>query len=105
MLDCYAILDNASNQSTELVHNCLKSVFGPEQYKHLPAYSPFLAPAERGFANIRSFVKEHESGGVTDPIGLIQEAFRTYSVGGERTYNHFNLYDEKFEQWPEDEDD
>lgn len=94
-VNSYCILDNASNQSTELVHNSLEAVFG-ERYKHLPAYTPILAPAEHGFANIRCYVQDHELEGRADPIGLIQQAFQVYSVGGERglaAYNHFNCYD------------
>jgi hypothetical protein len=103
--NAFAILDNASNQSTDLVHNSLQSVFGCERYKHLPAYSPFLAPIEHGFANIRTYVHEHESRGIEDPLGLIHEAFQTYSVGTERghsAFHHFDCYDHNFQENMED---
>lgn len=95
----FAILDNASNQSTELVHRALTNVFHGN-FAHIPAYSPHFAPIEDGFANIRQFIRSHEPEAYEDPVELIDKAFRTYSVSGEKgssAYGHFNLYFANFE--------
>jgi hypothetical protein len=101
----YCILDNASNQCTDLVHECLATLFFEDQYEHLPPYSPFLAPIEHGFANVRSYIKQHEADSYHDPIGLIDRAFCEYSVTGSRGYtaaNHFRCYEINHEQWVKD---
>ena len=103
----FAILDNASNQSTDLVHSSLRLVFG-ERYDHLPKYSPFLAPIEHGFANIRAYVHDHESTGMLDPVGLIDQAFHAYSVGtagGHAAYHHFHCYENNFQEYDEEDDE
>ncbi len=99
--DAFIILDNAANQSTELVHNALHNLV-QNRYCHLPAYSPFLAPIEHALANIRNYVRDHESEGYDDSIGLINRAFMVYSVGGERglaAYNHFDGYEDNHNLW------
>ncbi len=62
-----------------MVHDALDSVFNG-RFMHFPAYSTFLAPIEKGFANIRLYVQDHESDSYFDPIGVIKAAFEHYAV-------------------------
>ena len=42
---------------------------------------PRLAPIERLFSLIKQYIRERETQGELDPIGLIDEAFQYYSIG------------------------
>ncbi len=48
-------------------------------WRRLPVYSPQFNPIELGFSNIREYVRANDARAVTDPVGLLSEAFQRYS--------------------------
>ena len=61
-------------------------------------HSPRLKPIERGFANVKRYIRalEWTHQGETNPIGLIHEAFTHYSVHGAGSHaanEHWNTYE------------
>ena len=48
-------------------------------WRKLPPYSPSFNPIELGFSNIRAYIQSHDDRSVTDPVGLLNEAFARYS--------------------------
>jgi hypothetical protein len=48
-------------------------------WRKIPPYSPSFNPIELGFSNIRAYIQSHDDRSVTDPVGLIHEAFVRYS--------------------------
>jgi transposase len=81
--DSFGIIDNASNQRTYRAKDALYNVFYGIFLYSAP-YSPELKPIEKGFSNVKRYIREHESDGVIDPVALIERAFTFYSVIGER---------------------
>jgi transposase len=80
--DSFCIIDNARNQRTPQIRNVLEGIFHG-LYMFSPAYTPEFKPIERGFSNIKNWIRRHDTpASALDPIGLIQEAFRLYSVTG-----------------------
>jgi transposase len=79
----HAIVDNATHQKTQDALTILDQVFYG-RYDFASPYSPRLKPIERGFANIKRWIRDHEIEASADPIGYINEAFRIYGVLGER---------------------
>jgi hypothetical protein len=80
--DSFGIIDNASNQRTDRAKEVLNDTF-QGMFLYCAPYSPELKPVERGFANVKRFIREHESEGAVDPVALIERAFSFYSVAGE----------------------
>mmetsp|Transcript_34895 Transcript_34895/g.76949 ORF Transcript_34895/g.76949 Transcript_34895/m.76949 type:complete len:257 (-) Transcript_34895:32-802(-) len=100
----FAILDNASNQKTALVQDALELAF-EGNYMYCSTYSPELKPVERGFSNIKCYIRDHEDEALRDPIQFIDHTFELYSVGGARgihAYHHFDLYRENNRQFVEE---
>ena len=94
--DSFLILDNASNQKTLEVRQKAQEVFAGK-YRYVSTYSPELKPIERGFSNVKRFIRERDNDVFwqNNPIGLIESAFRNYSagtVGGREALNHFRIY-------------
>jgi transposase len=92
----YMILDNAPNQRTESVRNISETAFHG-RYRYCASYSPELKPIERGFSNVKRFIREREDDIIWQhrPIELIEEAFNYYSYGGEGgicARKHFQIY-------------
>lgn len=74
------LLDNASVHKTEEAIHVIENATNG-QYEFVPAYSPDLKPIEKGFANIKWWLRTHENQHAhNDPIGFIDMAFRLYSV-------------------------
>ena len=55
------------------------------KYMRCAPYSPDLKSIERGFANIKGFLREHETDAILNPIYYINYAFETYSFNGLRS--------------------
>ena len=92
----YMILDNASNQSTQDVKDEAERVF-EGRYRYCAKYSPELKPVERGFANIKQYIRERDQDlfWQSDPGALIEAAFFHYSTfnnAGDYAKNHFSIY-------------
>ena len=91
--NAFLILDNARNQNNPLVHAAMEELIDGN-YEFASAYSPQLKPIERGFSMIRNWIRENElHANQYDPTALINQAFHLYSVGGERGYKCFELFD------------
>ena len=65
--DPFCILDNASNQCTDGVYDALDEVFGDDDYAYLPPYSPQLAPIEKVFSLVKTYIRNDERRGDMDP--------------------------------------
>jgi hypothetical protein len=94
--DAFMILDNAKNQKTEKVRDTAERVFNG-RYMYCSAYSPELKPIERGFSNVKNYIRERDGDAEwqSNPVGLIMAAFNYYSVdgeGGPTARNHFQIY-------------
>lgn len=101
----FCILDNASNNSTDVVHAALDTVF-QGRWKHIDEYSPRLAPIERVYALVKSYIQEREHEGEQDPVGLINRAFWNYSTNGPEASSVaglFGKYAENHRQWLADQ--
>eukprot|EP00602_Paraphysomonas_sp_CaronLab_P008895 CAMPEP_0185020112 /NCGR_PEP_ID=MMETSP1103-20130426/2712_1 /TAXON_ID=36769 /ORGANISM="Paraphysomonas bandaiensis, Strain Caron Lab Isolate" /LENGTH=292 /DNA_ID=CAMNT_0027550827 /DNA_START=281 /DNA_END=1159 /DNA_ORIENTATION=- len=99
--DAYGLFDNAANQRTEAVRIVIGDTFR-EYYMYCAPFSPELKPIEHGFAAIKNFIRERddELRWRDDPVGLINFAFRHYSIGqsgGLQAYHHFDLYRDNFD--------
>ncbi|MFN9905026.1 MAG: hypothetical protein ACK56F_02730, partial [bacterium] len=58
-------------------------------------YCPIDKPIERGFSNVKNYLRSHESQAILSPIEWINNAFTLYSTEGERggvAYKHFNSF-------------
>lgn len=99
-VDFYVISDCVYNQSTELVHNCLKSAFGPEQFTFL-SFPSISRAWIRHYSLLCKRIRIRWCGR-PDWTHIL----RQWREGYMAAYNHFNLYDGTFEQWwPEDMED
>ena len=78
----HLLLDNASNQKSKIVTDALLRLF-PDRHTYVPGYSPRLKPIERGFSNVKRYIRKREHEGRVDPVALINEAFHYYSFAGE----------------------
>ena len=92
----FLILDNASNQKTPEVRQKAQEVFAGK-YRYVCTYSPELKPIERGFSNVKRFIRERDNEVFwqNNPIGLIESAFQNYragTLGGREAFNHFRIY-------------
>jgi transposase len=92
----YLILDNAANQKSGEVLAVLNHSFR-QRYTYCAPYSPELKPIERGFSNVKNYIRERDNSDESrdDPVGLINSAFFYYSAegeGGSMALNHFRLY-------------
>jgi len=100
--DSFLIIDNAANQRTAAVRAVIEAVF-LGKYLYSPAYTPELKPVERGFSNVKHWIRKYDSPeAAADPVGLIQRAFELYSVRGalgHTAYNHFSLYRRIYDAW------
>jgi transposase len=95
--DAYLILDNASNQKHASVRMAMEGYL-QGRYFYCSPYSPELKPIERAFSMVRSWIRNHEND-PTESRDLIEQAFKLYSVEGERGYrchNLFRLYEENY---------
>jgi hypothetical protein len=79
--DSFAIVDNASNQRSEVARIALEDTFNG-RFGFLNKYAPRNAPVESGFSNVKRMIQDHELEGQLDPIGLINRCFHYYSVWG-----------------------
>jgi hypothetical protein len=99
--DAYGLLDNASNQRTDAVRYELESAFRG-MYMYCSPYSPELKPIEHGFSMVKNYIRQRdqEPAWLDDPIGLINAAFKYYSIGepgGLQAYGLFDLYRYNYE--------
>ena len=104
--DPFCILDNASNQSTDGVFDALDEVFGEQNYAYLPPYSPHLAPIEKVFSLVKTYIRNDERRGELDPEGIVDEAFLHYMVGhpgASSVRGFFNGYSVNHQQWLNDQ--
>ena len=78
------ICDNSSTHHTYdalvAMDDCFDGFFS-----FSPTYSPDLKPIEKGFSNVKGWLKDHEDDALLDPIGTINRAFHLYSTLGERS--------------------
>jgi transposase len=77
------LIDNATIHKTLGTLLTLNQVFGGH-YMFSPAYSPDMKPIERGFADIKRWLREHEWEASRNPLLFINNAFELYSVNGIR---------------------
>ena len=84
-LDSVGLIDNAKIHVTERSLDCLERVF-EGNYIRLPEYSSDLAPIEKGFSNIKEYLRQFEEDVIENPIELINEAFFRYSFFGPHSY-------------------
>jgi hypothetical protein len=92
--DSFLILDNAANQSTERVLNCVSRIFH-NKYRYCAPYSPEFKPIGNGFSLVKRYIRDHHRSG-QDPIKEINDAFNYYSInkdtGRVGAYESYNLY-------------
>ena len=67
------------------------------RYKYCAPYSPELKPVEKGFSNVKSYIRERDNDHYwqSHPLELIEEAFEYYSIraeSGSVAENHFRIY-------------
>lgn len=92
--NAFCIIDNARLHKTPASLAALEAVFNG-LYAFCAPYSPLDKPIEKGFANIKNFLREHEAEAVLNPMLWIRRAFDLYSIVGERGHvarGHFNPY-------------
>lgn len=90
----FGLIDNArihkttdALASTEMVFKGLYAFSAP--------YANMDKPVELLFANVKSFLREHEDEAVVQPLLWINRAFEKYSIRGESAHvaaGHFNMY-------------
>lgn len=88
------ILDNSSLHHQFDCFNTIHQVTGGK-YQYLEPYCHRDAPVERGFQNVKAYVRSHEQRALVDPVTVILEAFHYYSIGqpgGVAAHNHFRGY-------------
>ena len=105
--DPFCILDNASNQCTDGVYEALDDVFGDDNYAYLPPYSPHLAPIEKVFSLVKTYIRNDERRGEMDPGGIVDEALTYYMIGnpGAISVNgFFEGYSTNHHQWLADQE-
>ena len=73
------ILDNASIHRTVGSLTAIDDVFHGN-FKFAPRYSFDLKPIEKGFSNVKRWLRRHEDMAIRDPIRWIDAAFHRYSV-------------------------
>jgi transposase len=79
LTDNTLLLDNATVHKTRTALDFLDRVSNG-QYEFAPAYSPDLKPIERGFANVKRWLRKQELEAVLDPLRYLNQAFERYSV-------------------------
>lgn len=92
--DKYVLLDNASIHKTPATRDILDYAFDG-RYLFSAKYSPELKPIEKGFSNIKNWLRQCEDQALLQPIQTINAAFTVYSVLGPRgdvARKHFNVY-------------
>lgn len=66
------------------------------------AYCPFDKPVEKGIALVKLYIREHEDEAVANPVAFINEAFKLFAIGGERSsacMGHWNRYKNNYENF------
>lgn len=99
--DPFLAIDNAAIHKTLAVLAALEEVM-EGKYRFSSPYSPQDKPVERGFANIKNYLREHEDEVSLDPEAWINKAFELYSIGGERgheAWGHWARYRENHQFW------
>jgi len=95
--DDILMYDNAKVNVTQASLYAIDNVFNG-WHKRLPVYSPQYNPIELGFSNIREYVHAHNHAfrAISDPIGLLNEAFTRYSENDHRgrlaAYGNWMIY-------------
>lgn len=82
-LNSIGVFDNASIHKARVSLASLERAFHGK-YVFCPAYSPELKPIEKAFGLVKRNVRDNEASVIGDPVHLIHESFRLYSVHGER---------------------
>jgi transposase len=77
------IFDNARIHKAPKSLRAIDEVFGG-MYDFCAAYSPDLKPCERGFSNVRNYLREHEDEAMHDHLGWLNHAFWMHSMWGPR---------------------
>jgi hypothetical protein len=89
-----ALFDNASIQTVDSTLRLIDRIFNQQWIKNVE-YCPQLAPVERGFSLVWSYVRRRWLDAQRNPLQVLRDAFDYYSVGGDGAtacYNLFNLY-------------
>ena len=92
--DSVCLLDNASVNVCEESLQVVDRVFNGRWARNA-AYSPRLAPIERGFSLVWALVQKRWEDAQRDPIRVLEECFRYYEVGqpgGKACSGFFNVY-------------
>jgi hypothetical protein len=92
--DSLCLLDNASVNVCEESLQVVDRVFNGRWARNA-AYSPRLAPIERGFSLVWALVQKRWEEAQRDPIRVLEECFRYYEVGqpgGIACSGFFNVY-------------
>jgi len=92
--DSVCLLDNASVNVCEDSLQVVDRVFNGRWARNA-AYSPRLAPIERGFSLVWRLVQQRWEEAQRDPIRVLEECFRYYEVGqpgGIACSGFFNVY-------------
>ena len=80
----FGIIDNSSTHKTPDALHTLNSTFRG-QYLFSTEYSPDLKPIEKGFSQVKRWIRRREDDATRDPVGTINSAFELYSTTGEKS--------------------
>ena len=79
----FGILDNSSTHKTLAALEVMRDCF-TGQYAFSAQYYPELKPIERGFSQVKRWLRHHEDACLGNPIFWINKAFQRYSINGKR---------------------
>jgi hypothetical protein len=99
--DPFCLVDNATVHHTVASEEALEEVFHG-RYMFSEPYCHMDKPVERGFSNVKSFLRAHDAEALRNPLEWINRAFYTYSFQGERSsaaFNHWSYYYENNETY------
>ena len=85
------ILDNARTHHTLNARDMLENIFNGNYY-YSPPYSPNLKPIEKGFKQVKEWIRDHENEALRNPVEYINRAFHLFSIQGERSATVFNFW-------------
>lgn len=97
----YVLLDNASIHKTPATREILDYAF-QGRYLFSSKYSPELKPIEKGFSNIKNWIRQREDQALVHPMETINAAFSEYSVlgpSGPTAREHFKVYKRAHERF------
>ena len=94
--EAFCIVDNASLHHTIASEDTLEEVFNG-RYMFSEPYCHMDKPIEKGFANVKNYLRAHDREALRNPLDWINRAFFTYSIDGEQAFAAFNHWAHYFE--------